>query len=122
MFFGWMRMSARAAVLVVALCLATGAAVWLGGTVATLGAPTPGPDADWVKRMPLELDGAGAVSPDQRPRGCELQSVPGQTFQLVQRWGLRCATPYGWCWLPQPRPLGAPCFCCCPVDYGYVIP
>lgn len=25
--------------------------------------------------------------------------------------GTICATPIGWCWLPQPFPLGSPCLC-----------
>ena len=57
----------------------------------------------------VEVPGASSSTTDKEGRGL-----------LAQGWGRRCYTSYGWCWLPGPAPVGYPCYCCCPVVYGFV--
>jgi len=47
-----------------------------------------------------------------RPQGC----MPGQYCPTMQQFGFRCQTPQMWCTLPQPGPIGIPCYCNSP--YG----
>ena len=62
--------------------------------------------------------------PRSAPDGTVLESSArareGRGLLAQGGWGRRCYTPYGWCWLPRPAPLGYPCTCCCPVAYGFV--
>jgi hypothetical protein len=59
---------------------------------------------------PRGTPGTHGVEAGDKGRG--LLAQPG--------WGRRCYTPYGWCWLPGPGPLGYPCSCCCPLVYGFI--
>jgi hypothetical protein len=67
-----------------------------------------------VPGLPGFEPGDAAEVPGFKPgeKGRRLLAQPG--------WGRRCYTPYGWCWLPGPGPLGYPCYCCCPLVYGFV--
>jgi hypothetical protein len=47
-----------------------------------------------------------------RPIGC----APGQFCANAAPFGFRCQTPQFWCGLPQPGPVGTPCYCNSP--YG----
>jgi hypothetical protein len=77
-----------------------------------------------------EAEAACAIAADHPrryslPRNLEASLFPGSGTaarwpEPLAQWGQRCYTPWGWCWLPGPAPLGYPCTCCCPVGYGYV--
>lgn len=38
-------------------------------------------------------------------------AAPAQYYLPPHVPGTICATPMGWCWMPQAFPLGSPCFC-----------
>jgi hypothetical protein len=54
----------------------------------------------------------------------QAQSGSDLSDALVQMWGTRCITPYGWCWLGTPLPVNYPCCCFFPAGQicGFVAP
>jgi hypothetical protein len=49
--------------------------------------------------------------PPRAPVGC----MPGQYCPNTVQFGFRCLTPQFWCGLPQPGPVGTPCYCNSPM-------